>query len=173
MTGGYEVGRVGPACTATGVALNPGDAYVGALCETEQEPGMVRLDYSREAWDQGARPTLPMMAHWRSVVPARNKPSGPTLDAGALMGLFESLGSAVEPRHVAFRYVIALLLVRKRVLQVAGMREAGARGPAVMLVRPRGSAPEDPPIEVIDPAIDDVMLADLTEQMRGALGIEP
>lgn len=172
MTTTYETGRVGQVCAATGAPLPPGEIYVGALCEIDEDPGMQRFDYSKAAWDAGTRPPR-LMAHWRGVVPARDKPDRPTLDAASLLSLFESLAEAAEPRHVAFRYVLCLLLVRKRVLSVTGTRDASPRGLAVMLVRPRGSAPEDPSIEVIDPAIDEVLLADITEQMRAALGIEP
>lgn len=172
MTTSYETGRVGQACAATGIPLAPSDAYIGALCEIDEEPGMQRLDYSKDAWEGGARPSR-LMAYWRGVVPPKDKPDRPALDAASLLSLFESLSEAAEPRHIAFRYVLALLLVRKRVLSVSGTRDASNRGPAVMLVRPRGSAPEDQPIEVVDPAIDDVLLADITEQMRAALGIEP
>ena len=160
---------MGVRCAATGVELVAGEPYIGALCETEEEPGMIRLDYAVSAWEGAPRPAR-LIAWWRGVVQRDDSKKKPRVDAEGLMGLFEQLGESREARHVAFRYVVALLLVRQRVLTMTGVRESD--GGSVLLVKPRGATPEEPATEVEDPRIDEVMLADITEQMRAALGIE-
>ena len=57
---------------------------------------------------------------------------------------------------------LALLLVRRKVLRMAGSR------PGVLMVRPRpvkSGGPEGAVIEVVDPAIDDAAVADAIEQL--------
>lgn len=171
MTQSYETGRLGPSCAYTGAPLKPGDRYVGALSATDQDPGMLRADYAHTAWTEGARPPR-LIAFWHGVVPDKGPAKPAALDHGAMLSLMDGLAEATEPRHIAFRYVLALLLVRQRALSVAGTREASPRGPAVMLLRPRAADPADPLIEVIDPAIDDALLADIDQQMRVALGLQ-
>ena len=48
-----------------------------------------------------------------------------------LLELFEELAGATETRQLVFRYLLALLLVRRKVLRHAGSR------PGVLLVRPK------------------------------------
>jgi hypothetical protein len=160
----YEVGRLGLVCESTGKALAPGDGFVAALCEGENG-ALVRHDFSVGAWEAGARPAG-HFAFWRGVVPAATKSAGPVLNLESLLDLFEQLGESTDGRRQALRSIIALILIRKRVLQVAGRRDG------VTLVRERGAAPESAPVEVADPALDAETLAQVTEELRTVLGIE-
>jgi len=175
----FETGSNTGVCAATGRELAPGEVVVGAL--TEQETGdLVRLDYSKEAWESGERPgpELTLIGSWRTIVPQPGKPRDPLVGAGALMELFEQLEEATEPRRVAFRYALALILIRKKELRLEGgkEREDGGRS---MLVRARGVAPpparggDGPPlIEVTDPNLDEAAVAGLVEDLGAVLSDE-
>lgn len=161
----YELGRLAPACAATGAPLTPGAPFVTALSESA-EGGLLRHDYSLDAWENGARPPG-LFAFWRGVVPEPTRSKGPVLDAPALLDLFEQLSGSTEPRQISLRSILCLILVRKRLLQIVGQREG------LTLVRPKGAAPEDPPIEVADPTLDAQALAEVTAQLQALLGIDP
>ncbi len=155
---------MGPVCSQTGQALAPGDEFVASLSEGEQG-ALIRHDYSAAAWASGTRPAG-LFAFWRGVVPEPSKSTTPLFNAESLLDLFEQLGEGEDPKRLALRHIISLILIRKRHLQVVSSR-AGAT-----MVRVRGGAPEEPPIEVRDPTLDAETLADVTDQLRSALGIE-
>jgi len=139
------------------------------LLETGGEEELARLDYSLEAWESGARPEKGrrVFASWRTQVHEPGKKEGALIGAEGLMDLFEQLGEAEEPRRVAFRYVLALLLMRKRQLEYAGSAEGA------ILVLPRGSEEGAEPIRVHDPQasgeLDEAALAELAEQVEQVL----
>ncbi|MDX2114365.1 MAG: hypothetical protein SFZ24_01920 [Planctomycetota bacterium] len=172
MTPSYDIGRMSDRCAATGAALKAGDRYVAALYESPEGEALIRRDYTPEGWESAGERPGALFAHWRGVVPAAEKSDKPVIDAGSLMGLFEQLGEAVEPRQLAFRYVLALIMLRKRMLTSQGMREARGDVPAALLVRVRGAAAEEGPIVVIDPALDEAAIVDLTEQVRTLLRLD-
>jgi hypothetical protein len=94
------------------------------------------------------------------------------IDDEALLDLLEQLEGASEPSRQSFRYVLTLLLVRKRLLKFEGARQ---QGPAkVMLVRratPAGATP-GPLMEVIDPAMDEAAIAAAVEQLGSIMSGE-
>lgn len=193
----YDVARRGSHCAASGVPLKPGDRYVAALCYPASEDAagsagasagaggegaaaagadeaLQRLDYSHESWESGARPAR-LMAMWRGVVPDERAGEGPKLNTGELLSLFESLSDATDERRVALRLVLALLLVRKRLLVVVGRSQALSAGrgggPGAMLVRVRADGPEAEPIEVAEPDLDEGSLLALSQELGMVLGL--
>lgn len=129
---------------------------MATLVETDQ--GLKRDDFCIEAWEGGARPAGgAMIGFWRAVVPAATHKPRTLIDDGALLDLFEQLAEATEASRLAFRYVLALLLVRKRILRV----EPSPRG--TLVVRTAGENPSR--YEVADPGLDETRLAEVTEQL--------
>lgn len=169
----YEFGRRTGVCAATGRPLVPGEHYVAALIEKKPEEGegLLRADYSEDAWASSPRPEG-LFAFWRTTADD-SKSDGPKfIDDAALLEMFQQLDGATEPKRVAFRYVLALLLIRKRLLVAAGQR----RG--VMLVQEKLSGPgsvaaqaKAPTIEVIDPALDAETVEDVTRQLEAVIRV--
>jgi hypothetical protein len=168
MTGPtFQIGRSTGVCSATGRALLPGDPFVAVLLERPDSDDLDRRDYSREAWDAGCRPSSGrIFASWRGTVPAHETRRRLLIDDGALLDLFEQLAEQTEPRRVAFRYVLALILIRKRLLSC----EATRTGSMVVRVRrpgdPRSAAG---PVEVADPGLDDATIADVMDQLTAVM----
>ncbi|MBL8746547.1 MAG: hypothetical protein JNK58_09365 [Phycisphaerae bacterium] len=167
----YETGRIAERCAATGEALKPGDPFVAALIQVKGEESLIRRDFTPKGWAGQPKPAG-LFATWSGVVPASEKSKGTAIDTASLLGLFEQLAETDDPKRQAFRYVLALILMRKRVLMPMGSREANGDKPGALLVRPRGSQPEEPPIEVIDPAMDEATVGEITDQLRTLLRIE-
>lgn len=162
----YELGRSTGVCAATGEPLAPGDDAVAVLVEREEVGCLDRLDYSLDAWESGRRPDR-LFCFWRRIIPQSNAKPKPFIDDAELLSLFTQLGESDQPRQLAFRFILSLILLRKRLLrQVGARREDGAK---VTLVRIRRSDPNDPPIEVVDPGMDDDQTASAMEQLSLAL----
>lgn len=168
----YPASRSSGTCAATGIPLTDGERYVAVLVENESEPGGVleRYDYSLTSWDAGHRPSPParVFAVWRATFQEHQPAKQPLLGDDELLDLFEQLGEADQAKQIAFRYVLALLLVRRRLLRVVGSRPHGGDAPAALLVLPKGLT-EGQPIAVIDPGLDDAAAADVIEQLGQVL----
>ena len=170
--GSYEIGRSTGTCAATGRALSPGDPIVTALVEHPDAEGFSRLDFTDVAWAAGSRPEPPasLYGFWRTVVPEPNAPSGPVIDAEGLLGLFEQLAEAEDPDRVALRYLITLVLVRKRELALDRVDRSGPT--PVLLVRPKGVAHrEDEPMPVAEPP-PEADLSAILDQLGEALQLD-
>ena len=177
MTGNYEVSRPSGVCAATGRVIGIGEPFVAALVERVADGTLERVDYAPEAWAAGARPESQsrLIGTWRAIMRPAEGPRRALIDDAELLDLFEQLGQASAPRQLAFRYILALILIRKRLLRHTGTRRPGqapgqtpGQAGEVMLVqlaKAVGGGPDDPPIEVIDPGLDDQTIADATEQL--------
>lgn len=178
MTSGLGIGRSTGVCAASGRALVVGDRYVATLVDRSGENAPVRLDYSLEAWAAGERPQAPdrMIGSWRTAMRASNAEPKQLLSDDELLELFEEMAGATEPKHLAFRYVLALMLIRRRQLRMVGERRHD--GTSVLLVRPKLpvggvaalTSPEGPAMEVVDPGLDEATINDVIEQLGQVLG---
>jgi hypothetical protein len=109
----FEVQRCTRRCHATDRELLPGEFVFSAL--VKQGAQIVRRDWSPLAW---TGPTLEMVSWWKTKLPEASA-KRPALAPGEVMlELFESLEAASD--QADFRYVLALLLVRRKVLKVDG-----------------------------------------------------
>src|SRR5262245_8339457 len=114
----FHIGHSSGRCAATGRLLAVGEHFVVALVEPEGSDDLVRIDYSLEAWSRGSRPAPParVFGYWKGVVlPPSAKPHA-LIDDEGLLDLFDQWGEQTDPRRVAFRFVLALILIRKRLL---------------------------------------------------------
>lgn len=168
ISSGYSISRPTGTCAATGRALAVGDRFVAVLAERPETPGFERLDFSQEAWESGARPAAPLsvFATWRAVlVPTDQKKKAIALSDEELLDLFEQLGAAEDARRKAFRYMLTLILVRRRVLRLEASR------PGKLLVKPRGSTLPDP-IEVEDPGTSEEIIAGAIEELGRIIDVD-
>lgn len=186
----YEIGRPGNRCAVSGRDLAIGEPFVGALLEIPEADDLERIDICPEAWEAShahethivevterregdeARVRRRVFAYWHGIIPESNKKTDPLIGADSLMGIFDSLEGTDDPKRVAFRYVLSLLLVRKRLLVLEGQRPATDQDPAVLLVRRKADGPEGEVVEVIDPALDEQSIIEVTDQLQSVLNTE-
>ncbi|MDZ4756164.1 MAG: hypothetical protein SGJ11_16935 [Phycisphaerae bacterium] len=186
LTGAYDLGRATGVCAATGIPLAQGASCVIALADaptlessnagTPSGMFLRRLEYSSDAWNAliaAGTPPEGLYCFWRTTW-AGGQQRKMLVDDETLLDIFHRLDSDERPQRMAFRFVLALLLVRKRLLRMVGHRrdktkDGGDR--ELWLVIPRGSEPGTPPISVVNPRLgeDDVreIAAQLGEIMAG------
>lgn len=116
----YKVKPMGAVCAATGEDLLPGDWCYSVLIEEGGE--QVRRDYSENAWDG---PPEDAIGVWRRRVPEAEQVRAKPLDTEALWRFFLDLCDQANPIQETFRYVVALLLLRKKRLVMDGSRVDG------------------------------------------------
>ncbi|MHC5113499.1 MAG: hypothetical protein ACYTGP_03615 [Planctomycetota bacterium] len=164
----YQVSRSTGVCAATGEPLEPGGECVATLCEQSEGEGFDRQDFSVEAWEAGERPER-LFSFWRTTVPVPGEKRKLLVDDSVLMDLFERLADDERPQRKAFRFVLALILMRKRLLRFVGRAEARDDAPGRWKLRPKGADPESPPLEVEDPGLTDEDVRELTAQLGEVL----
>lgn len=171
----YQVDRPSRKCAATGRELLPGERFVATLVEVPGQNELLRLDYCQAAWGDGARPEPPMalFGSWKSVIEDENRAPRQLLDDEELLELFEQLEKTTEPRRIAFRFVLALVLIRKRLLVYEGGtpsdQKRGVEGS--MLVRLR-SDKDAQPTKVADPGMDDEAVNAATDQIGQIMNLD-
>jgi hypothetical protein len=107
----FEVQRLTRRCAATDRPLEPGDECYSVL-ETAGAD-IVRKDYCREAW---SGPPERAFAWWKSSVPEPVAKKIKLAPNDVLLELFDQL--ADRSAQTDLRYVLTLLLVRRRVFRL-------------------------------------------------------
>jgi len=202
----YDIQRPTGHCVVTGRPLEPGQTYIAALVEYEDEladnatpspvqaaegqssqkkrrskqnrdqvidvrVGIKRVDVSLEAWDQGHRPER-LFSYWRSTVPPPNEKKKLFVDDEVLMDLLMRLGTQDQSEKQAFRYVLSLVLMRKKLLRYEGCEKRLAESGQELewwQMKLRGT---DQTIDVLNPQLDDAEIQQVTEQLGQILETE-
>src|SRR5690349_13689558 len=99
-------------CAVSGRDLKPGERFYGVLVDTNGQ--FVRRDFAAEAW---TTPPPGAVAYWAGRVPDAEKPRKPTFNDDLLLDCFHHLAATNEPDRLNFRYVVALLLMRRKRLK--------------------------------------------------------
>jgi hypothetical protein len=164
----WDIGRFTGQCAVTGDRLEPGTASIVALVEREDEPSapLCRMDFSEAGWNSGARPKG-VIAFWKAIVPEPGEKKRGFVDDQTLLDLFERLGGDDRPHRVRFRFVLMLLLVRKRLLRVVGTASEG--GVETWQVLPKGAAEGELPTGVVNPKLDEAAMKEVTDQLGEVL----
>jgi len=106
----YNVHRTTRRCATTGRTLEEGEEFFTALFV--EGPDLVRKDYSREAWQGPPEGTL---GWWKARVPRKEDNKAKLAPDEVLLQLFHELEE--QPHKQDLRFVLALLLVRRRILK--------------------------------------------------------
>jgi hypothetical protein len=159
----YQIQAPTRTCAATGRALKPGERFVGVLLD---EAGrFVRKDFAPDAW---SAPPPGAVAYWTGRVPAGDKPRKPAFNEGLLFDCFDHLAYAAEPNKRHFRYVVALLLMRRKKLKFEDARRA-ADGTDVLVVRDTRTGRR---AEVADPRLSEDEIRSVQDEVFRVLGWE-
>ncbi len=155
-----SVSRPTGICSISGDTLTPGTKAVAALIERQDDEGFDRFDYSEASWE-AASPPERLFSHWRYMVPDAEEKQGIIIDDEVLLDLFERLDGDERPQRVAFRYILALVLLRKRKLQLVS--RAQDDDGELWNLKFRGT--DCDPVTVRNPGIEEDEIQDLSDQL--------
>jgi len=149
-------------CSGTGRQIEPGEDYFGALVETAE--GLERRDYSAEYWEK-EKPEV--FCFWRTKLADPEEKKELFVSDEMLMAFFERLASETDQEKVNFRFVLALVLMRKRRLKYDATKMDD--GQEVWSLRVVG---QKSMVEVANPHLDDEQIELLTSQMGQILQMD-
>ena len=111
----FEIAHVGRQCSVTGRTFAPGETYFSTLRLERGSPE--RSDFAAETW-QG--PPEGMLAWWKSKTPGVDAGKPKLAPHDVLLNLFSELSD--RPDEHEFRYVLGLLLIRRKLLKLEETR---------------------------------------------------
>lgn len=161
--GQWAVPRPAGTCGVSGRAIAPGETFMTGVRETPA--GIERLDVAVEHW--AAADQSDLLASWQTVMPRPEEKRKLFVDDEVLCALFERLAEATEPAKVNFRFVLGLILMRKRqVVYDQTRREAGRD---IWVVRMRGRTDT---LELVDPKLTAEQTLEVSQQLGQVLNEE-
>jgi hypothetical protein len=104
----FEVGRSSRNCATTERQFEPGEDFFSTLVEDGDD--LIRHDYAREAW---SGPPEDIVGWWKSTMPMPDAHKVHWAPNDVLLDYFERLEN--DTQQLDMRYIMALLLVRRRV----------------------------------------------------------
>jgi len=157
----YKIESSARQCSQCDRAFGVGEEYYSAVVETEEESRLARRDFCPACWQPD---TQTFFSFWKTSVPEPEPTRGPRLiDFTRLLRLFERLEQAEENRR--FRYVLALVLMRKRRLRLVSLRRLGGRA-EVLTLREVGG---DRQHTVQNPGLSDEEIQGVADRLREIL----
>jgi hypothetical protein len=155
----WDVARPTGRCVVSGRELAEDEEFYAVLFDRGGQ--FQRCDYALAHW-QG--PPDGAFCFWRSRVPRRHKKRRRLVDDEVLVDLFNRLAGHDEPIKIQFRFLLGLILLRKRLLKYEGtVRQADQE---VWLMRPKG---QDQPQRVINPQLGEEQIEQVSQQLGAIL----
>lgn len=174
----YQIQASSRRCTITDREIQPGEAYYSVL--VDEGGAFVRRDYSESAW-QG--PPEGAFSFWKTRMHAGHAPRRPPIDDELLLDCFQRLEGETgggphraeglhspfdaKPGRLGFRFVLALLLMRRRRLRLEDSRKENGHEVLILRCTRKGDR-----YTVVDPQLADDELEAVQEDVFRVLGWE-
>ena len=167
MTKEYSFSKTSGQCNACKAAMVSEQEFMATIREAGDE--ILREDYCLDCWQAQPRDRqTDLLGVWRARVPKPDEKKKLFVDDELLTNFFQRLEGAEEPAKIAFRFVLALVLMRKKLLVYDRMTKAD--GKEIWQMHFKGS---DQVQQVINPRMDEEKIArvsqDLGEILEGEL----
>lgn len=134
-------------CAKTQRELAPGEEYFSVLIDSGDE--IERMEISASAWEG---PPENCISWWKSKIPERDPNRFFWAPDNVIIDYFESF--LEDPDRATERYVLALLLVQKRVFRLTDSETDDAGQETIFLACPRRNTNYE--IQVVDPPADQI-----------------
>lgn len=155
----FQVEPARGVCAATGKQLSEGETIYTVLFEEGES--FRRAEYSEEAWDG---PPENAYCAFKTKVPVREKKKRLLVDDHLLVSFFTRLAGETQEARLQFRFVLALILMRKRMLKYEG---SGMDGDTE--VWSMSLSGDDKLHRVINPGLTDDQIEGVSKQLSAIL----
>jgi hypothetical protein len=159
----WEIDKPLGQCYGTGRQIEAGEEYYGALVESEE--GLRRQDFCEEYWNEH-KPDV--FCYWKTRLPRSDDKKQLFVDDDMLMAFFERLAGEREQEKVNFRFVLALVLMRKRRLKYDSSKTEDSK--EIWRLRVAGGDKEF--VELINPHLEEEQIEQLSSQIGQILHVD-
>jgi len=129
----FEIERCTRRCAVTGQELQPGETFYSVL--VEEKGRLRRYDYSEAGW---SGPPAEAIACWKSQIPDPRARRPSWAPGDVMLEFFDELED--QPEREDMRYLLALLLVRRRVMRLEETERDAQGRETLVLYCPRREA---------------------------------
>lgn len=155
----YNIAKGGGACGACQGAFEPQQEIVAVVLEDGE--GFQRRDFCMGCWNaQNAQPPSGSLAVWRTRVAESEKKKRVFVDDGVLLQFFRNLEGTDDPNKIGFRFVLALVLMRKKLLAYEGSRKTDQA--EIWTLRLKGAQET---FQLVEARMDDEKVAQISSQL--------
>jgi hypothetical protein len=154
----WEINKPLGQCFGSGRKIEHGEEYFGALVVAEE--GLQRQDFCAEYWES-EKPDV--FCHWKTKLPEPGQKKQLFVDDQMLMTFFERLARETDQEKIDFRFVLTLILMRKRLLKYSESRTED--GKEIWRLRIPGDKSAEGLVEVVNPNLDAEQIEQLSSQM--------
>lgn len=155
----YNIRKTSGLCSVCDTQLEPGTEFTATLRGQEEE--LIREDFCDECWAKDPKTeNEEILCIWRTKVPQPTEKKKLLVDDTLLINLFERLDGAEDESKIKFRYVLALVLMRKKILQYQSSK-TNDQGQDIWNMRLRGGSFYD----VVDPKLSEDEIAEVSENL--------
>lgn len=166
MSKEYNITKSSGQCVACQRVMPPQEEFVATLRETAED--FLREDYCLACYQANPREGQPeIVGVWHAHVPQPAEKKKVFVDDEMLVNLFQRLEEATEPAKINFRFVLALVLMRKKMLVYDKMEKVD--GIETWRMHFRGS---DQVQRVVDPHLDEDKIAEVSGHLGEILQAE-
>ncbi len=155
----WEIDKPLGQCCGTGKKIEYGQEYFAALVDTNE--GLERRDFCADYWES-EKPNV--FCYWKTRLPRPDEKKQIFIDDEMLMAFFERLEREKEQEKINFRFVLALILMRKRRLKYDPPKVEASK--EIWRLRVVG---EKEFVEVINPHLDEEQIEQLSSQLSEIL----
>lgn len=131
----------------------------------EEDNRFVRKDYCTACWEKIDSATA--YSFWKTRCIPKPEKVKKFVDDSVILDFFIRLQESAEPAKKNFRYVLALLLMRKKLLKLKDIKK-GEGGEALILYYPD----EDRYFEVYNPQLTEEQITQVTEEVGQILNVK-
>jgi len=155
----WEIKKTLGQCFGTGRPLEVEEEYYAALAETAE--GFERQDFCTEYWNEH-KPQV--YCFWKTRMPNPEKKRQIFIDNEMLLAFFDRLAEETDEEKLNFRFVLMLVLMRKKRLKYDSSRIED--GSEIWKVRVTA---QDRTEEVVNPQLTEEQIEQLSSQMSQIL----
>ena len=156
----YNITKTAGQCRLCQRQLEPGEEIVATVREVDSE--FLREDHCPTCWDgQDQTGSEDLFGVWRTCVPRPEEKKKLLVDDALIENFFERLDGSDSLARICYRFVLALVLMRKKKL-IYDRTKKTDDGRDVWLMHFRGS---DQVHEVLDPHMDEEKIAEVSQQL--------
>jgi hypothetical protein len=160
---GYSVAKSHGICHGCQQTIAVGDKFTTAL--KDSPAALERLDYCPACWEKADHTDL--LGYWQTMMPLSTAKKPLFVNDDVLCELFERLSDVSEPAKLNFRFVLGLILMRKRRLVYESTRLDETR--EIWIMRFRG---KEEKLELLNPKLSEEQVGEVSGQLGEILNAD-
>jgi hypothetical protein len=158
----WEINRPLGQCSGSGEDIETGQDYFATLVQTDE--GLKRRDFSVAYWNEN-KPEV--FCYWKTKLASPDEKKQIFIDDEMLMAFFERLAEETDEEKIKFRFVLTLILMRKRRLKYESSRLEDDK--EIWSLRIAGTKDN---AEVINPHLEEQQIEQLSSQLGQILQVD-